>query len=162
MSKSGFKSSLRSCCALFVCRHSIHTVLCVAGTCRHLWDLGLLLSAQPLNLWYSSLNVHLSSERHSIYSDGSKQKYSRQCVTNSTSLLQTNMLFSRWLPERALCFEHTEDECISNQAQGVSWKSVSILLYTCSSRHLRAMQGSSREQIRWLCSDLALAYVLGD
>lgn len=48
--------------------------------------LGLYLILQPLNWWYSSLNVHLSSHRRSI------------CVPNSTSLLQTNMLFSRWLP----------------------------------------------------------------
>lgn len=53
---------------------------------RSLWDLGLYLILQPLNWWYSSLNVHLSSHRRSI------------CVPNSTSLLQTNMLFSRWLP----------------------------------------------------------------
>ena len=59
------------------------------------WGAWMALIVCSWSWWYSSLNVHLSSERQSIYRDGSKPKYSHCCVTNSTSLSQTNMLFSR-------------------------------------------------------------------
>lgn len=68
-------------------------VLYVSSVSR--WDAWMVFIICPYSWWYSSLNVHLSSERHSIYRDGSKPEYSHWCVTNSTSLSQTNMLFSR-------------------------------------------------------------------
>ncbi len=90
-----------SCVCMCVCVWW-HLILAVVVACvrRYLWDVGLYFSPRPLNWWYSCLNVHMSSKRHSLYRDGSKLEYSHQCVTNSTSMLQTNMLFSRWLPEK--------------------------------------------------------------
>lgn len=81
---------------------TLFSCCCVACVSRDLRFWVIFFSLQPLNWWYSSFHVHISSKRHSIYRDGSKLEYSRQCVTNSTSLLQTNMLYLRWRPEKKL------------------------------------------------------------